>query len=527
MQNQDSENDDEYLVDEQILNLLFGLKIDNIDKIKKKLSAFVSCNTCPMFFDLFSYIVLAVRYRPQLVSLYCELTCSLYNSFPMNDDIQKKLIEISCFIFPGQDTYFCESYRLLFLHELVTMKFFKMEFVVEIFSRLFNDYSGIDHYLSLIFIWFAPEIDTVDHCFFIKMKQSFIAQWEFEYTSLVIYDMYQHFLDDNWDIVNYQRKIDYQKFEISKCIVNDNIDGLQNLLNNSKMNVNYMIPLTSYEWREFLQRSPTLIQLSAFYGSLACFKYLLLSDADLSLNDYEGKTVIHYAIAGGNTEIIRILQQKTISFCGALQVAAKFHRNDVFYWLLDNNLCELNEFSEVMGYVLHQATISNNFEIIKYCFSQGFDVNTTNTDGWTPLHFAAKFNNYKASKILLSQENIDVNIRTSLEFTALHLAAIFSSAEVCEQMLTDKRIKIDINATDNYGATPLHYAARNGHLDILKFLLKREEIDVNCIDKNGDTPLHLAGKNGHKEIIITLLEYKGIKPNIMNNVFSSNYSVFF
>ena len=61
------------------------------------------------------------------------------------------------------------------------------------------------------------------------------------------------------------------------------------------------------------------LQIMAFYGAVKCFKHACLS------NEYDFRDVQKYAVAGGNTEIIHILEQMDVSFEDCLDVSIKFH----------------------------------------------------------------------------------------------------------------------------------------------------------------------------------------------------------
>ena len=136
--------------------------------------------------------------------------------------------------------------------------------------------------------------------------------------------------------------------ELLVAIKNDNIDKLQEISAQSNFDYNQNILFSPYEIYSFISvleieystyekhsfvesKEISLIDYAAFFGSIKCFKFLLLNGADLSNT---GK----YAVAGGNLEIIHLCEQNNISFIEADEAAIEFHRNDIFYYLYDNNL---------------------------------------------------------------------------------------------------------------------------------------------------------------------------------------------
>ena len=77
------------------------------------------------------------------------------------------------------------------------------------------------------------------------------------------------------------------------------------------------------------------LQLMAFFGSVKCFKY------DISTGEFNSECIQKYAIVGGNSEIINILEKQGFSsfdFC--FETAAKyFDRNIICDWLLLHYKC--------------------------------------------------------------------------------------------------------------------------------------------------------------------------------------------
>ncbi|EAY10688.1 hypothetical protein TVAG_364110 [Trichomonas vaginalis G3] len=76
------------------------------------------------------------------------------------------------------------------------------------------------------------------------------------------------------------------------------------------------------------------IDLAAACGSINIFNFLLLNNSQIT-----NKTAKR-AIEGGNIDIIKILQNKNISFDHCLRKSIKAHRNTISDWLLSNFSCE-------------------------------------------------------------------------------------------------------------------------------------------------------------------------------------------
>lgn len=99
-----------------------------------------------------------------------------------------------------------------------------------------------------------------------------------------------------------------------------------------------------------------------------------------------------------------------------------------------------------------------------------------------------------------------VNSRNSEGDTPLHWAAGGDQPEIAELLLTNKA---DVNARNNNGYTPLHSAAENGATDVAELLLTNGA-DINARDKEGETPLHLALVYKHPAMREFLLKNGGV-----------------
>lgn len=100
---------------------------------------------------------------------------------------------------------------------------------------------------------------------------------------------------------------------------------------------------------------------------------------------------------------------------------------------------------------IHEAIITNNFNVVKQHIANGSDINKIETmSGSSPLLSAVTFNRPKIVAELL-KANVDLSIKNNDGSTALHTAAFFGRIEMVKMLLdagADKTIK------NNFGATP-------------------------------------------------------------------------
>jgi cytohesin len=166
---------------------------------------------------------------------------------------------------------------------------------------------------------------------------------------------------------------------------------------------------------------------------------------------------------------------------------------------------------------LHEATRGSFFGdyigVVKSPLDAGAPIDALDTDGQTPLHWAARaVSAYDTKKILA--------MRFALEAKA-HLPSFNVQEQVLQYMnlykISSKEaeniaiIKIlleagaDVHIADKHGKTPLHWAAHFGCSDKIKVFLAAGA-DINATDNNKSTPLHEATFHKNISAMNVLLE---------------------
>ncbi|XP_029951992.1 ankyrin repeat domain-containing protein 27-like [Salarias fasciatus] len=127
-------------------------------------------------------------------------------------------------------------------------------------------------------------------------------------------------------------------------------------------------------------------------------------------------------------------------------------------------------------------------------------VNSSNVDGFTPLHVAA-LHGHAALSALLVRHGANVNARTSQSATPLHLASQNSHVQVLRFLL---ECNAKLNKKDQYGNTPLMHACLRGNLEAASILLQSDAL-LNVANLQGNTALHEAVRRGHQPLVELLL----------------------
>ena len=125
---------------------------------------------------------------------------------------------------------------------------------------------------------------------------------------------------------------------------------------------------------------------------------------------------------------------------------------------------------------------------VQHCLDVGSDINATDGDGITTLHFAAGRNEDPEVIEVLVSAGADVHAGARYRYDGSMIAGFDSSEEFVLE-----------------GWTPLHYAAAdNSSVAVIEALLAAGA-NVHAIARNGATPLHAAMFNTNPEFIKVLL----------------------
>ena len=320
---------------------------------------------------------------------------------------------------------------------------------------------------------------------------------------------------------------DKQQNEVFILLREDDIDGFISFLaNNSTFDITQqqILPMNEYYFYLFActwsRNSISLIDFCCFFGSLKCFKYLLLNKCKIT------KETLRWSIAGGNKEIINILKENGQKFEECLETSVKYHRYELTNWLNENYKCEEIILATCIEYY--------NFEAFFYFleknipFDEDDDEEEESTFGITivkighiPLfqYFLDKvaagelkyirkktslvwaFRNDHTTIVQYLIENCGLLQANDEGWSLLHNAS-FRGIDSVVRFLIDDGYQIE--AQTNEGKTPLHIACENGHLSVVQSLIEKGA-NIEARDLKGCTPLHTASSVGKLDIVKYLI----------------------
>lgn len=150
---------------------------------------------------------------------------------------------------------------------------------------------------------------------------------------------------------------------------------------------------------------------------------------------------------------------------------------------------------------LHRAAKDGSAERTLSLLSSGLiDIDQGDSDGWTPLLFAAGMGHSRVVVILL-RHGANVSVVANDRHTAL-LVSAYGGYLVATTILI--KAGADLEATDMRGATPLHRAAFQGCHEVVTALIEAGA-KVDCRMNDGATPLFVAAYQGHTAAVRILL----------------------
>ncbi|KAL3359302.1 hypothetical protein AABB24_016057 [Solanum stoloniferum] len=256
----------------------------------------------------------------------------------------------------------------------------------------------------------------------------------------------------------------------------------------------------------------SLLKSAAKNGNSHYISALIEAGADINRRDLEGDSVMSLAVKYGNLDCVQVLIE--------------------FGYTIDNSADRF----------LHYAAATDRVDLMEIlCLgyadmdlnsidSQGSDTDMLDTQGWTPLHFAAHQGHVEAVGVLLNHSNFAKYVVTKQGKTAYELAIDKGHSKLYDVLQLGDTLHraarkgdvadikkciaegANVNGKDQNGWTPLHSAAFKGRVEVVKVLVNnRAKLDI--VDYVGYTPLHLAIEAGQKDVAMYLIA-QGARANL-------------
>ena len=212
---------------------------------------------------------------------------------------------------------------------------------------------------------------------------------------------------------------------------------------------------------------------------------------NIDTRDYQGLTSIDHAIIGGNQEMKALVLQ--CSFGNSFKDCMNELNQKSTQASADDLLSEISKLRSIdmsKSGEMHLAARDGELSKLKNLAALGGNINQSDHNGLTPLHYACLFGQKETAQWLLSKESLlraRADILSSDRKSALHFAAIGGHSEIVQIVLA--ATGISPNVRDAKQRTPLHYAALADHQTAASMLIQK---GANPIDREaGATPAAL------------------------------------
>lgn len=274
-----------------------------------------------------------------------------------------------------------------------------------------------------------------------------------------------------------------------------------------------IIRLVHYTTQEYFEQMQTFLFPDAHKDiAVTCITYLSFDtfEAGFCVKDDEYEALLHlyplyeYAAKywGFHARVVSpIVEQLTLNFLEnrkkvlASTKALMFSRSSPSY--------RLRVPEQMTGF--HLAVYFKLDETISALLKNGFDPNSKDSSGQTPLSWAAE-NGHEAIIKLLLKNGAELDSKDKYDQTPL-LWATRNGHEAVVRLLLEEGAET--------GPMLLLWAARKGHNAVVRLLIEKGA-EIESRDNSGQAPLSWAARNGHESVVRLLLE-KGAKIDLVDN----------
>ena len=544
---------------------LMNLNENNINQTVETLIYLYDFKQEMDLYQLLFNIILSFRNRPNESYFYV----SLINEICKTNDQKSILFK----------DYFLKYLRYLFVLSYLSLLFncyynhvFTFSDIVTQIEYVYLNYNEHSYYILILLCWFYDELKHETPKLFHKLMKYAKKEMSNRIFSSIIVETYQLIenifnqsdISKNQHYYNQLRLTGFLPDSAYCHICNDDIFAFQQLVATNPATIDSRYKPTLFMPYPILHNNPSLLQLASFFGSIKIAKYLLLTVND---NDVPNEmSAIHYAFAGGNFEIVRLLESKNASFKGAIQIAVQHHQHQLFDWLMESKFSNLEDKDDELYSIIHYAAMSNNMYVCMYMIDlfnsdddELFDTtdfhaknkslktlfNRPANNGLTPLYYAVCNGCFDMVYFLLTSHYASILTRFRDQNTILHVAAHEGNPLICKFLLSidtnmlnilnsgllnpiqisvikghDEVVSIflkqpnfDINMKNQLQRTLLHLAITSNHYSCAKILLQKQNVYLSPRDYEGRTPLHIAAMNNQIKCMKLLLKQDGIDIN--------------
>ncbi|KFG86493.1 hypothetical protein MANI_109817 [Metarhizium anisopliae] len=267
------------------------------------------------------------------------------------------------------------------------------------------------------------------------------------------------------------------------------------------------------------------LHLAAMNGNIETVKLLIRAGAALDIQDASGTTALHWAAFKGHEAIVEYLYEDSNKKLRdknnrtALHLAAIAGKENVVRLLVPcpdkQTNADMDTFDSDGCKPIHYAAKRGHEAFVRYLVSEtGANKEAKNKQGSTLLHIAAAYGNEAIVRYLVGETGANKEAEDKEGYTPLYIAAVNGYEAVVRYLVSETGANKE--AEDKKGYTLLHTAAAYGNEAVVRYLVGETGANKEAEDKEGYTPLHIAAKNGHEAVVRYLVSETGANKDAKN-----------
>jgi ankyrin repeat protein len=237
-----------------------------------------------------------------------------------------KKFQIVCSRPPGRASSNFAFFRYLYL--CLTQFLCTRREIVKTIQNFADKNPGLRQQIAFMSLWFLSDIKRYNPGFFEKVC-TIISGQNFVESAI---PEWRNFSDLDW--LNERIYCVFEPGSVGDAIRTDDVSRLAMLSNETSFNPMETLPDSLYGcyllWKDSL---PNLLEASAFFGSVKIFKYFVVNGI-LPTEPGPQKSLVRWACAGGNLEIIRFLEASGFDIKLGMPIVLQYQNTAVLNWMI-------------------------------------------------------------------------------------------------------------------------------------------------------------------------------------------------
>jgi len=223
---------------------------------------------------------------------------------------------------------------------------------------------------------------------------------------------------ENENEIDLMIEFGFVPYTIEYCLKYDDIDTLQGMMSLTLDNIGGKAKWSPFEWSKKPDQLDFL-SFSGYFGSVKCFKHLLLNGAKPE------RMLSSIVICSGNAELFHLCNSSNESLYQNISSAAQFNQFAFVKYFVENQIKD-NNIADYSNALLN-ATQNGHLCMVKYLIKQGAEVNSRVND-MTNLHWAAA-HGYLSIVELLVNNSADLSAKNMFVNHLIPIASLFTGQQ--------------------------------------------------------------------------------------------------